>query len=321
MYKRTLKVKEPKITDKEIVYKILVYAFPFIMIDVFKSLINSIDVFTLIPVLVNGIGYSAADAEAIMGVISTWGHKINMIIASVATGLMVSLIPNLTSSFIKKDMEDVRMKINQTLQWLLFFTIPMTCGLSLLAKPVWTIFYGSGGYGASVYQYYVFVALATTLFTASITILQLLKEYKRVFFGLLLGLLVNASLNIPFLYGFHQMGLPAYYGSTTATILGYSSCTFMSLYYIHKKYKVDYEDTLKKVFNIFLSTLIMILLLVLFQRVFPYQTTNRILSIGYVMIFSILGMIIYFFLVFRSRLIYDIFGKENVTHFLKKLKR
>ena len=321
LYKRTLKVKEPKITDKEIVYKILVYAFPFIMIDVFKSLINSIDVFTLIPVLVNGIGYSAADAEAIMGVISTWGHKINMIIASVATGLMVSLIPNLTSSFIKKDMEDVRMKINQTLQWLLFFTIPMTCGLSLLAKPVWTIFYGSGGYGASVYQYYVFVALATTLFTASITILQLLKEYKRVFFGLLLGLLVNASLNIPFLYGFHQMGLPAYYGSTTATILGYSSCTFMSLYYIHKKYKVDYEDTLKKVFNIFLSTLIMILLLVLFQRVFPYQTTNRILSIGYVMIFSILGMIIYFFLVFRSRLIYDIFGKENVTHFLKKLKR
>ena len=321
LYKRTLKVKEPKITDKEIVYKILVYAFPFIMIDVFKSLINSIDVFTLIPVLVNGIGYSAADAEAIMGVISTWGHKINMIIASVATGLMVSLIPNLTSSFIKKDMEDVRMKINQTLQWLLFFTIPMTCGLSLLAKPVWTIFYGSGGYGASVYQYYVFVALATTLFTASITILQLLKEYKRVFFGLLLGLLVNASLNIPFLYGFHQMGLPAYYGSTTATILGYSSCTFMSLYYIHKKYKVDYEDTLKKVFNIFLSTLIMILLLVLFQRVFPYQTTNRILSIGYVMIFSILGMIIYFFLEFRSRLIYDIFGKENVTHFLKKLKR
>lgn len=321
LYKRTLKVKEPKITDKEIIYKILVYAFPFIMIDVFKSLINSIDVFTLIPVLVNGIGYSATDAEAIMGVISTWGHKINMIVASVATGLMVSLIPNLTSSFIKKDMDDVRLKINQTLQWLLFFTIPMTCGLSLLAKPVWTIFYGASGYGASVYQYYVFVALATTLFTASITILQLLKEYKMVFFGLFLGLIVNASLNIPFLYGFHQMGLPAYYGSTTATILGYSSCTFLALRYIHKKYKVDYEDTLKKIFNIFLSTLIMILILVLFQRIFPYQSTSRILSIIYVAIYAFLGVCIYFFIVFKTKLIYDIFGKENVTRVLKKMKR
>ena len=42
------------------------------------------------------------------------------------------------------------------------------------------IFYGASEFGPSVYQYYVFVALATTLFTASVTILQLLKEYKHV---------------------------------------------------------------------------------------------------------------------------------------------
>src|SRR5699024_5224988 len=123
-----------------------------------------------------GIGYTTAQAESIMSVVSTWGLKINMIIVSISTGLMVSLIPNLTASFVKNDMDDVRRKINQTLQWLLFFTIPMTLGLSLLAEPVWNIFYGASEFGPSVYQYYVFVALATTLFTASVTILQLLKE-------------------------------------------------------------------------------------------------------------------------------------------------
>ena len=120
------------------------------MIDVFKSLINSVDVFMLVKVLVNGIGYTTTQAEAIMSVVSTWGLKINMIIVSIATGLMVSLIPNLTASFVKKDMKDVKSKINQTLQVLLFFTIPMTFGLSVLAKPVWTVF--NGRYGRKIFR-------------------------------------------------------------------------------------------------------------------------------------------------------------------------
>ncbi len=320
LYKRTLRVEEPKIEDRDIIKKILFYAFPFIMIDVFKSLINSVDVFTLVPVLVNGIGYTAAQAEAIMGVISTWGLKINMIVASVATGLMVSLIPNLTASFVKKDMDDVRAKINHTFQWLLFFTIPMTIGLSLLAKPVWTIFYGVSEFGPSVYQYYVFVALVTTLFTASITILQLLKEYKMVFFSLLLGLLVNASLNVPLLYAFDRMGFPAYYGSTTSTILGYSSCVVLSLWYIHKKYKVNYEDTIKKVISIVMTTLVMAILLLLFKQIFPFESSSRVFAIVYVAIYALFGIIIYFLIAFQSHLIYDVFGKKNVMKIKQRIR-
>lgn len=321
LYKRTLRVEEPKVTDKEIIRKILFYAFPFIMIDVFKSLINSVDVFTLVPVLVNGIGYTATQAETIMGVISTWGLKINMIIASIATGLMVSLIPNLTASFVKKDMEDVRNKINHTLQWLLFFTIPMTIGLSILAKPVWTIFYGASELGPSVYQYYVFVALVTTLFTASITILQLLKEYKMVFISLLSGLIVNASLNVPLLYAFNRMGLPAYYGSTTSTILGYSSCIIISLWHIHKKYQVNYEDTVKKVISVLMTTMMMAVILLLLQKVFPYDSTSRLFSILYVLIYACIGVVIYFFIAFQSKLVDSVFGKENIMKIRKKFRR
>lgn len=319
--KETLKVEEPKITDREIIEKILMYAFPFIMIDVFKSLINSVDVFMLVKVLVNGIGYTAVQAEAIMSVISTWGQKINMIIASIATGLMVSLIPHLTSSFVKKEMDDVKKKINQTLQWLLFFTIPMTVGLSILSKPVWTIFYGVSEFGPSVYQYYVFVALATTLFTASVTILQLLKEYKQVFICLLTGLLTNALLNIPLLYAFDYMGFPAYYGSTTSTILGYIACSYLALRYINIKYKISYEDTIKKAFNIILTTLVMVVVLLALKYVIPYTSTSRLYSILYVLLFSIIGIIVYFAIMFKSKLIYDIFGKDNITKIIKRFRK
>ena len=319
--KDTLIVSQPKITDKEIINKIIMYAFPFIMIDVFKSLINSVDVFMLVKVLVNGIGYTASEAEAIMSVISTWGQKINMIIASIATGLMVSLIPNLTASFVKKDMKDVNFKINQTLECMLFFTIPMTFGLSILAKPVWTVFYGAGSIGPSVYQYYVFVALATTLFTASVTILQLLKEYKQVFICLLTGLLTNALLNIPLLYAFDKMGFPAYYGSTTSTILGYTVCSFLALNHIHKKYNINYEDTIKKVFNTVLITMVMVIGLVVLKHFVPFTSTSRLINILYVALYSVVGVLVYFVIALRTRLLHNVFGVNNINKVISKIKR
>ena len=47
------------------------------------------------------------------------------------TGMIISLIPNLTSASVKGDKKDVNLKINQTLKVLLFISVPMTIGLSL----------------------------------------------------------------------------------------------------------------------------------------------------------------------------------------------
>lgn len=315
--KHELKVKEPKITDKEILRKIFSYAFPFIMIDVFKSLYNSIDVVMLVSVLVKGIGYSVSDAEAIMSVISTWGLKINMIIISIATGITISLIPNVTSSFVKNDMKEVEDKINKSLSMLLFLVVPMTVGLSILAKPVWTIFYGASKYGPSVYSVYVFVALATTMFTLTITTTQMMKEYKQVFKSLISGFLTNVILNIPLLYAFNKMGLPAYYGSTLATILGYSVCAIMNLHFLKKKYNINYEITIKRVITIISTVLIMAISLLLLKYLIPFNSTSRIINIGIVILYAVIGAIIYLGLNLKNGLIKDIYGSE----ILSKLRR
>lgn len=110
------------------------------MIDVFKSAYNFVDMTTLVKTLVHTAGYTTVAAENSMSVISTWGNKLNMIIVSISTGIIISLIPNLTSSSVKGDKKDVHHKINQTLQILLFLSVPMTIGLSFLSKPVWDVF-------------------------------------------------------------------------------------------------------------------------------------------------------------------------------------
>ena len=127
-------VNEPIITNKQIFRKLIIYAFPFIMIDVFKSLYNYIDMVTVVQGLVDYAGFSVVDAESIMSMLSTWGAKFNMIILAISTGIIVSLIPNLTQSVVRKDQDDINHKINQALSILLFFTLPMTFAISFFSK-------------------------------------------------------------------------------------------------------------------------------------------------------------------------------------------
>lgn len=313
---KVLDKNEPRITDKEIFRKICWYALPFIMIDIFKSLYSFVDTFTLVKTLGEQIRYSTADAETVMGIISTWGSKFNMIIISISTGVIISLIPNLTSSLVLDDKKDIHRKINQTFQILLFLTIPMTVGLSFLAEPVWMVFYGSSKYGPSVLSYFVFVALITSLFTTSVTMVQVLKYYKVVFFSLLTGVLLKALLNVSLICGFHKMGLPAYYGSITATMIGYGVSFIICLMALHKKCGVNYEETVKQLIHVLCGTVLMIVVLLLLRFVVPIVVSNRFLNIFIIMIYALVGMVVYFFFTWNTHTIQDIFG----DHLLKKLK-
>jgi len=86
-------------------------------------------------------------------------------------------------------------------------------------------------------------------------------------------------------------------------------------------YKENYEDTLKKILSIVMTTFVMVIVLLFLQRIFPYQSTSRVFSIFYVTCYSILGIVIYFAIAFQSKLIYGIFGRENIKQIMKRFKR
>lgn len=95
------------------------------VIDLVKSLYGMVDSFTVVKELVK-LGYSASVAETVFGVINTWASKLNMIVASIALGVVTSLIPNISGSFVKKDMVNVSKRINESYRTILFFSLPMS---------------------------------------------------------------------------------------------------------------------------------------------------------------------------------------------------
>ena len=316
---KELKVKEPKITNKTILKKIAIYAFPLIMIDIFKSLYSMVDTVTVVKAL--GPIYGTKTAESIMSILSTWGAKFNMIIISIATGMIVSLTPNLTASSVVGNTKDVHRKINQSFQMLLFMIVPMTVGLSFLAKPVYTIFYGASKFGPSVLTFYVFVALITALFTTAITITQVLKYYKVVFLSLFSGLVLKSLINVSLIKELYHLGLPAYYGSILASIIGYTLSLMICLVALHKLCGVNYEETIKQFINTLCGTVLMVIGLLLLKLIVPIASTNRFINIPIVIIYTLVGMIIYFFYMYKTNSIDKIFGEKLLQKFKRKNKK
>ena len=311
-------VNEPIITDKQIFKKIVIYAIPFIMIDVFKSLYNYIDMVTVVEGLVQYANFSVVDAEVIMSMLSTWSNKFNMILLAISTGIIVSLIPNLTQSIVKKDQEDINKKVNQSLSILLFFTIPMTLGISFLSNYIWTVFYGESQYGPSVLAYFIFVGFMIGLFTSTISIVQVLKDYKTVIISLAIGVVLKLFLNDNLIIAFYQMGLPAYYGVITASILGYFVSFLICIIRLKLKFKLNYEDMTKNIIDIICGSLLMLMVLFLVRLILP-SVEGRMMSLFYICIYVILGGALYFVYMWNTKSMKRIFG-ERLSKFLKKKK-
>ena len=315
---RIRSVNEPRISNKVIFKKIIYYAIPFIMIDVFKSLYNYVDMFTIVKGLVNYANFATKDAEVIYSMLSTWANKFNMIILAISTGVVVSLIPNLTESIIKKDHSGIEKKINQALSVLLYLTIPMTFGISFLAKPIWLLFYGESLYGSSVLSYYIFVGFFISLFTSLIIMVQTLKDKKIVLISLITGVVIKIILNNYLLRAFYNINMPAYYGAITASIIGYLVSSIICLVVLRRKYKINFEEIVNNFINIMCSAFLMIIVLFILKLFIPITSTNRIMNLVIILVYAVIGAIVYFAYGHFSKLTNKVFGRD-IFKILNKL--
>ena len=304
------------VSDKAILKKIFYYAFPLIMIDLSKSVYNFIDTFTVVNGLVDYAKYTVTEAEVVVSMLSTWATKFNMIITSVATGIVVSLIPNLTQSIVNKDNEDINNKINQSIGLCLFFTIPMTFGICFLAKPIWSLFYGSSEVGPTLLGYFIFTGLFSSIFTILVTIIQLFKDYKTLFISLIIGVIIKLLFNVNLIGSFYREGLPPYYGVITATIFGYLVSIVYCFIHLHFNLKINFEKLINNFFDILCGSVVMVVILLLLHLIIPFTSTSRIVNLLIIFLFMIVGGISYFVYTYKAKTIDKLFGKG----FLRKLK-
>ena len=140
-----------------------------------------------------------------------------------------------------------------------------------------------------------------------------------VFISLLSGMLVKLVLNVPFIVGFNTMGLPAFYGAITTTILGFLVSSIISMAFLRKKYKINFETTVKEMLNIIFAVLVMAIVLYGLKILLPFVNLGRFKSILIVCIYATLGAIIFLFITYKTKTIENVFGKEEVNDLINKI--
>ena len=311
--------KPDKVSDKEIIKKILNYALPLIIVSIATDIYSLTDM-TLVLKASYKLGYTGSESELISSIISTWTPKICMIINAVAIGLSTSLIPHMVSSFVKKDMTEANKKFNQAISIIIVSTLPLSVGIAYLSRPIYTLFYGYSLYGTLILRYTAFQALFASIYIVISMALQSLNMFKVVYKSTILGFLTNAILDVPLMYLMKKLGTHAFYGAIIATILGYILSYTISLSSLKKQLGFSFKgivDTIKKSMLPILSMTCVLILINLFLKL---NVSGSIKIFMTCLFYALVGGFVYLSISYKIGLLESVFEKEFIDKIFKKLK-
>ena len=310
---------EKKITNKDLIRQIVVYALPFVAISVLQSAFVMVDVFTDVRGLTS-IGYTTKISEDVLSVIATWGSKLNMIVMSISMGIVMSLIPAIASSYAVKKYDEVNSKVNQALRTLLFVCVPMATGLCFLSLAVWTVFYGYNELNSSVFKLLIMSQITLSVCSVMVNASQSMNNTKQSIIALGGSLIAKIVLNVPMMHLFNLIGIEAYYAPIALNILIDTSASLYLLYIVKKDTKISYFKTIQTIIKIVLCTVIMVMVLSILNLFIPSYSHSRMMSILYIILYGIVGMATYFFVAYKSKTIDNVFGNGFVQKIFEKLK-
>ena len=170
---------------------------------------------------------------------------------------------------------------------------PLAIYMSCMSTSVWSVFYGYNTIGAKIIKYTIIVTIFDCMYMVINSLLQSLNKSKIIYLSVLLGLATNLILDIPLMYLFNYLGIVAYYGAITATLIGFLISNIISMIHLKNTMNLNYQDTLKAVPRFLISIIILILVLKTFNIILPTDSQNRLIQLINLAISGIVGASIY----------------------------
>ena len=293
--------------------EIILYSIPFVLVGIINPLYQLVDQITFNRAM-DEIG-KAAQSDLAFSILNFSSQKIVIIPVSLATAFAMTLVPLITSSFVSDKPQELKRQLDQTFQVLLFLTIPAALGISLLAEPAYSFFYGHSGFGTEVLRAYAPVAILFALYAVTAAILQGINEQRFTMLSLLVGLLIKLSLNIPLIKWMETEG------AILATSLGYVASIVINIGVIRHFTNYSFKKVSRKIllmvgFNLVMGAVVVSVYFLL--RLF-LNDENRIQALLIVLICGGIGGATYFYLSLRSGLAVSVFG-ERANKWRKRIR-
>lgn len=300
-------VSSTNINSRALLVDTIREAIPFIITGSAIQLFQIIDQVTFINVMKWFTNYTNSQLVVMFSYFSANPNKITMILIAVATSIGGVGIPLLTENYVKGDLKSAARLVQDNLSMLLLFLLPATIGSVLVARPLYTIFYGRPDRLAL--GLFIFAMLQTIIlgiYTVLSPMIQALFQNRKaiIYFGY--GVLVKLILQIPFIYLFRA------YGPLLATTVGLIVPIVLMYQHIRQVTGLNQRILVKRSLLIGILTAIMFLLIAIVEVVLGvvFYPNGRISSMLYLIMIGGLGMIIYGAMALRVRLLDRFIGEK-----------
>lgn len=305
------KMPESMVIDtKALLVETVKEAIPFIITGSAIQVFKLIDQFTFGNTMALFTDYSDRELKVMFAYFSTNPGKVTMILIAVATAIAGVGIPLLTENFVKKDKRASARLVVNNLQMLMAFIVPAIAGSVILARPLYTVFYGMpqgqalGLFAASLLQ-----TVILAIYTVLAPMLQALFENRKAIRYFVYGVIIKLLLQVPLIYLFHA------YGPIISTSLALLVPIVLMYLRIHKITGFSRKAVRRTSLLVLILTALMSLavgaavwLLGLF-----FADSGRLSSLIYVILIGCVGMAVYGILGLMTHLLDKMLGEKAQT--------
>lgn len=303
------------IHGRELLWDTIREAIPFIITGSAIQLFQIIDQMTFINVMNWFTDYTNSQLLVMFSYFSANPNKITMILIAVATSIGGVGIPLLTENYVKGDFKAAARLIQDNLSMLLLFILPATIGAVLVARPLYTVFYGQpDNLALGLFVFALLQTIILSFYTVLAPMIQALFQNRKAIRYFLYGVLAKLVLQLPLVWLFQS------YGPLLSTTVGLIVPIVLMYREIRDITGLNPKNLVKRSLLTCILTLVMIVAVTLADLVLCliFQPSGRISSVIYLVFIGGIGIVAYVGLALRVRLLDRFVGEEKATRIRNK---
>lgn len=296
---------------KGLLIETLKESIPFIITGSAIQAFQLIDQWIFVNTMTLFTNYTRSQLWVLFGYFNANPAKITMVLIAVAASIGSVGIALLTENYVKKDMRAAARLIINNIEMLLMFLLPALTGAIILARPLYTVFYGSSEEQAvRLFVAVLCLTLLMALYTLFSPMLQALFENRKAIYYFAYGVFVKLVLQVPLIYLFHA------YGPLLATTLGLLVPIYLMYRRLHQVTRFNRKLLHKRILLTVIETALMGLIVLLANWLLGYlfKPTGRLTSLLYLVIIGGLGMGVYAYMTLLTRQLDKLIGSRAARY-------
>ncbi|HEM5989756.1 TPA: polysaccharide biosynthesis protein [Streptococcus suis] len=304
------------INTSQLIMETIKDAVPIIILGLTIQLLQFIDQVTFIKVMEKITNYSNSELLELYSYMAANPNKITMMILGISQSLASVAIPLITEKFVQRDLKSASKLVADNLQILFIFMIPAIVGTVLLARPLYSVFYGaSENIAITLFIWNLFLILPLGLYSVISVVLQSIFENRRGIYYFIVGMLIKIILQIPMIYMFKV------YGTFISTIIGLGTMIYLFYRRVDYVLAIDKKVVIKDIVTISWISVIMGIVVLLSELILNLfiPVTGYVSSFIHLLISGGLGIVIFVFLTLITRQIDRLIG-SRAQKLRKRLK-